>query len=74
MSSYKKLYEHLANADGTFTLLELAVIDTALSQYLKALKRLNSSDDTKIAHEIQLSESALEKIKKLYKSAHGPKC
>lgn len=73
MSSYKQLYMHLANADGTFNLLELAALDTALSQYIETLKKLNVSDDVKIVSEIQISESALKKVKKLYQSAHGPK-
>lgn len=42
MSSYKQLYMHLANADGTFNLLELAVLDTALSQYTGKIQSIKS--------------------------------
>lgn len=73
MSSYKQLYTHLANADGTFNLLELQVIASALSFYTEHLKKIDASDDIQITAEIQTSEDALRKIKKLYKAAHGPK-
>ena len=74
MSSYKQLYEHLANAPDTFTLMELAAMDTALSWYSEELsKRIVSDSSIQLAGEIEMAKSALKKVNYLYKKAGGPK-
>lgn len=73
MSSYKQLYEHLASAPDTFTLMELAAMDYALSRYIKQLSELVKPDSSiTLTGEIELSESALKKVRGLYKKAGGP--
>lgn len=74
MSNYKQLYEHLASAPDTFTLMELAAMDTALSWYSEELSKMVKPDSSvHLTGEIEMAESALKKVRYLYKKAGGPK-
>lgn len=55
-----------------FSILELAVVYTALNERLKRLKELHmSDDDVKLKGEIELTESSMTKVKNMYLSLGG---
>lgn len=74
MNIYKSLYQSLATGENSFTLLELAAMISALEMYSDALSKLPEANSSGILiGEIESTNLALNKVKKLYKLGGGPK-